>query len=118
MEKLRKLPVRQKVELSFYAGVIATTLFNMGINVIRSNSEDRRVEAIQEHNAQIEQELSHDFPGMGRLVLNDETDTFEFHVSREQSSLNCVGEYAIDEDGEASVTEKVTCSETIALGRN
>lgn len=118
MEKLRKLPEHQKVKISFYAGAITASLLSLGLGVVGSRHEDQRVKEIQEHNAQIEKQLEHDFPSMGRLVLNPETDTFEFHVSREQSSLNCTGEYSVSENGEASVADDVTCSETIALGKN
>lgn len=100
--------------LAFSAGMWTS----IGVRSCADETIKERITDVQVHNAQIAQELSHDFPGMGRLVLNDETDTFEFHVSREQSSLNCTGEYTVGENGEASVAEDVTCSETIALGKN
>lgn len=100
--------------LAFSAGMWTS----IGVRSCADETTKERIADIQEHNAQIEEQLEHDFPGIGRLVLNDETDTFEFHVSREQSSQTCTGKYSVGENREASVADDVTCSETIALGKN
>ncbi len=112
MEKKEKLqiPTKSKILLAFNAGLLV-----MSGLVYLVNDSDERVANIQEHNMQIEDSLERDFPGMGSLILNDDTDTFEFHVDRKGESLTCNGEYSVSNEGIAKPTGEVTCSRIIEL---
>lgn len=75
-----------------------------------------RIEVVQEHNAQLLDQLEPDFPGMGRLILNDETDTFEFHVASEnQPPQVCKGDYEVVE-AKAKTAGDIACTTTVTLG--
>jgi hypothetical protein len=83
----------------------------------RANTEPR-IAQIQLHNAEVYQLLEPTYGGLGRLVLNDETDTFEFHVmSGDGQSQICQGEYEVT-DGAARVTGDIACTTTTKVGGN
>lgn len=87
----------------------------VGLHSCGDNSAERLAD-VQEHNAQLLDELRPDFPSMGRLVLNDKTDTFEFHVASEgEQTQTCAGEYEVVEN-KAQVAGDIACTSTVTLG--
>lgn len=106
--------------LMFAVGI---NLFNVGVWIGRTIGKDRantpeRVEHVQEHNAQIYEQLDRDYDGIGRLILNDETDTYEFHLTPEgEQPQVCEGEYQVT-DSVAQLTGDIACTTTVAVGEN
>ena len=102
---------------------VGINLFNIGMFVGRMAGESRanapeRVEHIQLHNAQIHEQLAPDYSTLGQLVLNDETDTFEFHISPEgEKPQTCSGEYKVV-DNAAKLTGNIACTTTVKAGGN
>lgn len=115
MEKREKFQFSTvtKTIWAFNAGI----WFMLGMHACTDDSTER-VTAVQEHNVQIESQLSHDFPGIGRLVLNDESDTYEFHVDENGTDRTCSGEYSVNDQGNAKPAGEIVCRETIAIGHN
>ena len=74
----------------------------------------KRIETIQEHNAQIYEELSSGYPDskLGQLILNDETDTYEFRLASEGiEPMVCTGEYSVT-DSVAEISGTIACTTT------
>lgn len=117
MERKRELfgPVFWGAMSCYVIGYGAATLSG---HFKRSSLEDKaneRIEQVQEHNAQLLDELEPDFPGMGRLVLNDETDTFEFHVtSKSEQAQTCSGDYEVTENTARPVGD-IACTSMVQL---
>ncbi len=87
------------------------------ITEARINAEPR-IAQIQLHNAQVEQQLTTTYGGVGRLVLNDETDTFEFHITPEgEQPQVCEGSYTVT-DGTARATGNIACTTQTKVGGN
>lgn len=112
--------MEKKEKIRFSSLTKTIWAFNAGMWLmigLQSCTDDstERVADIQEHNMQLEDSLERDFPGMGRLILNDDTDTFEFHVDSKDESLTCKGEYSVNEEEIARPVGNVTCSQTIKL---
>lgn len=106
--------------LALAAGI---SLFNIGFqlgNVLGRHTEntDSRIRDVQAFNTQVYEQLQPDYNGLGRLVLNDETDTFEFQVTPEgRKSQTCEGDYQVT-DGIAKVTGNIACTTTVKVGGN
>ena len=88
--------------------------------IIRDNDHqseaNERVRQVQEHNLQIDNQLKHDFPGMGRLILNDKTDTYEFHLpsSETEPQQTCEGTYQV-KDQKALPIGDITCKQIVRV---
>jgi hypothetical protein len=94
-----------------------TGLFVGAITEARINA-DQRIAQVQLHNAEVYQQLIPTHGNVGRLVLNDETDTFEFRVSPEgEQPQTCQGEYEVT-DGSATVVGQIACTTTTEVGGN
>lgn len=89
----------------------------LGLHACEDDTAER-VAAVQEHNVQIESQLSHTFPELGRLVLNDESNTFEFHVDEHGTDRTCSGKYSVNDKEKAEPAKKIICRETIEIGHN
>lgn len=106
--------------LGLAAGI---NLFNIGLILGKSIGENNanapdRIHDVKTHNAQIYKELEPTYQGLGHLVLNDETDTFEFHVSPEgEKPQTCSGEYKVV-DNTAKLTGNIACTTTVKAGGN
>lgn len=102
---------------------LGINLFNFGFqigNITGKNSEDAdaRIRDIQARNAQVYEQLEPTYHGLGQLVLNDETDTFEFHVTPEgEQPQVCEGSYSIS-DGIARATGNIACTTQTKVGGN
>ena len=107
----------------FLLFAVGINLFNMGFqigNLVGKNTEDAdaRIRATQANNAQIYEQLEPTYNGLGRLVLNDETDTFEFHVTPEgEKPQTCEGDYKVT-DGIAKATGNIACTIETKVGVN
>ncbi len=88
----------------------------LGINLgnilhIIVDDSDERVAEVQAHNEQLQRQLIPTYKGLGHLVLDDEKDTFVFHIdSTEYPSQTCSGEYKV-EDGHAVAVGSIACTE-------
>ncbi len=103
---------------------LGINLFNLGMIVGRNIEEDainapNRLRDIQAHNTQVYEQLKPDYNGLGRLVLNDETNTFEFRISPEgEQAQTCAGEYQVNDAGNASVVGQIACTTTTEVSGN
>jgi hypothetical protein len=89
----------------------ATGFFVGAITEARINAEPR-IAQVQLHNAEVKQQLTPMYGDVGRLVLNDETDTFEFHISPEgEEPQTCEGEYEVTDDN-AKIVGQIACTTT------
>ena len=103
-------------------GVVIMSSLNLFVNSCtrtdRESDARQRVFDVQEHNAQLHEELGEEYPGLGQLILNDETDTYEFHLTPEgEQPQVCEGEYRVT-DGVAQLTGDIACTTTVAVGEN
>lgn len=102
---------------------VGINLFNIGMFIGRNIGESQadasdRIEDIQAYNSHVYEQLEPGYNGLGRLVLNDETDTFEFRVSPEgEQPQTCQGEYEVT-DGSATVVGQIACTTTTEVGGN
>lgn len=107
---------RRSILVPVLFGALGSAFAGSMMKSCELNKVPERIEAVQEHNAQLLDELEPDFPGMGRLILNDETDTFEFHVASEgKEKQTCTGSYEVTEANAQPIGD-VACTETITLG--
>lgn len=103
--------------------VLGLNLFNFGLQlgrIIGENSADAtdRVRDVQAHHAQVYEQLEPTYHGLGQLVLNDETDTFEFHITPEgEKPQTCEGDYKVT-DGMAKATGAIACTTQTKVGGN
>lgn len=102
---------------------VGVNLFNVGLqlgNLLGKNSEhaEDRVRDIQTYHEQVYEELEPTYHGLGKLVLNDENDTFEFHIAPEgEKPQTCAGEYKVV-DNAATLTGNIACTTTVKAGGN
>lgn len=101
------------------AALIANATFQIGMLIGRTvENANNRVQEVQAHNAQIYEQLKPTYNGLGRLVLNDETDTFEFHITPEGKKPQvCEGSYHVS-DGTARATGNIACTTQAKVGGN
>jgi hypothetical protein len=106
------------------AGALGLNMLNIGLVLGEALGENRanapeRVEDVQQHNAQIYEQLASDYTDgdLGRLILNDETDTYEFHLTPESTEPQvCTGEYSVT-DGVAEITGTIACTTTTEVAQ-
>lgn len=97
------------------AGLGAGLALMTGLMLLLDDTTER-IKTVQEHSAQLSDQLEHDFPGMGRLLLNDETNTYEFRVAPEgEQPQTCEGTYEVA-DGNAQAVGTIACTTTTKLG--
>lgn len=92
---------------------------NLGnlIHVLVDRSGDR-VEEVQAHNEQLREQLTPTYKGLGHLVLDDEKDTFVFHIdSAEYPDQVCSGKYKV-EDQHAVAVGSIACTEEHKIAGN
>lgn len=102
--------------LPFLFGAIGALGFSFIGKSCELQEVPERIEHIQEHNAQLQEELEPEFSDMDRLILNDETDTYEFRVAPEgEQPQTCEGSYEVVKDV-AQASGDIVCKTTVTLG--
>lgn len=90
--------------------------FALGINLgnllhIALDDSADRVAEVQTHNEQLQKQLIPTYKGLGHLVLDDEKDTFVFHIdSTEFPDQTCSGKYKVEEHRAVAVGS-IACTE-------
>ena len=93
--------------------ILASTIAGVSRSCTEQETESRLLD-IQQHSAQIYEELASGYTAseLGQLILNDETDTYDFHLAPEGTEpMVCTGEYSVT-DGVAEITGTIACTTT------
>lgn len=105
-------------ESSFIAGfstaAVLVSLAAAALGIHTGVKTDNRLHDIQQHNAQIYEDLTTRYTPaeLGQLILNDETDTYELHLTPEGKQPQvCEGDYSVT-DGVAEITGTIACTTT------
>lgn len=94
-------------------GIVFAFAFNTGIFLGKlTDNGDERVREVQIQNEQLQEQLSTEYGQVGNLVLNDETDTFEY---RKSNGDKCEGEYRVENDTAVAVGN-IACTQTMPIG--
>lgn len=97
--------------------------FALGLNLgnvlhIALDDGDDRVVEVQAHNEQLQKQLIPTYKGLGHLVLDDEKNTFVFHIdSAEYPDQSCSGKYKV-QDHHAVAVGAIACTEEHKLEGN
>lgn len=113
--------MKNKVPLLFAGIAVVVNSCNVGVQIGKAlerseiDAEDR-LEQIQTHNRQLEDQLIPSYQGLGRLSLNDENNTFEFHIdSSDLPDQTCSGEYKVVNNNAQAVGE-IACTKKLPVG--
>lgn len=108
--------MKNKVPLVLTGLALLINSCNVGVHIGKAieRSEidaDRRLEQIQSHNRQIENQLIPTYMGLGNLILNDEDNTFEFRIdSTDYPDQRCTGEFEVQKNTAKAVGD-VACTQ-------
>ena len=96
----------------------AANISNLITREVEEGQADDRVEKVQEQNEQLRENLLEVTPNIvGRLVLNDEAQEFDFQSQTQNGQAEtCSGEYEI-KDGTAVAVGDLACTQTSPIGK-